>query len=231
MAICELVTHARHSRLFAKSVRLLGHAYRRESEVKLIPTVLIAKRNQHNTQQNPLFGDSVTVLGKTYQTDDWTNITPKVLSKVGQNLHNTKSNPLYLIRKRIQNFFYNNYLRGGRPVFSMYDKISPVVTKEQNFDNLLVPNDHVSRQPGESYYLNSTYMLRAHTSAHQLDLIRTGLDCFLVIGDVYRRDEIDRTHYPVFHQIEGVRLFTSYEVILMLVYNWPLVECCLCNTI
>jgi phenylalanyl-tRNA synthetase alpha chain len=29
---------------------------------------------------------------------------------------------------------------------------------------------------------------------------------------VYRRDEIDRSHYPVFHQMEGVRLFTIPEV-------------------
>ena len=33
-----------------------------------------------------------------------------------------------------------------------------------------------------------------------------GLDNFMVVGDVYRRDEIDSSHYPVFHQIEGVRL-------------------------
>lgn len=33
-----------------------------------------------------------------------------------------------------------------------------------------------------------------------------GLDNFLVVGDVYRRDEIDSGHYPVFHQIEAVRL-------------------------
>ena len=49
-------------------------------------------------------------------------------------------------------------------------------------------------------------MLRAHTSAHQEELIKMGHDNFLVVGDVYRRDEIDSTHYPVFHQIEGVRL-------------------------
>jgi phenylalanyl-tRNA synthetase alpha chain len=35
-------------------------------------------------------------------------------------------------------------------------------------------------------------MLRAHTSAHQADFIRQGLDAFLLAGDVYRRDEIDR---------------------------------------
>ena len=55
-------------------------------------------------------------------------------------------------------------------------------------------------------------MLRAHTSAHQRDFIRMGLDKFLVSGDVYRRDEIDSSHYPVFHQMEGVGLFTKDEL-------------------
>ena len=32
-------------------------------------------------------------------------------------------------------------------------------------------------------------------------------------GDVYRRDEIDASHYPVFHQMEGVRLFSKEELI------------------
>ena len=48
--------------------------------------------------------------------------------------------------------------------------------------------------------------------AHQRELVRSGLDRFLLAGDVYRRDEIDATHYPVFHQMEGVRLFTNHEV-------------------
>jgi phenylalanyl-tRNA synthetase alpha chain len=39
-----------------------------------------------------------------------------------------------------------------------------------------------------------------------------GLDKFLVAGDVYRRDEIDSTHYPVFHQMEGVALFREDEL-------------------
>ncbi len=39
-----------------------------------------------------------------------------------------------------------------------------------------------------------------------------GFNHFLVTGDVYRRDEIDRSHYPVFHQMEGVRLFTRSEL-------------------
>lgn len=39
-----------------------------------------------------------------------------------------------------------------------------------------------------------------------------GLDNFLVIGDVYRRDAIDALHFPCFHQVEGVRLFTTAEL-------------------
>jgi len=55
-------------------------------------------------------------------------------------------------------------------------------------------------------------MLRAHTTCHTCDIISAGLDRFLTVGDVYRRDEIDRTHYPVFHQMDGTRLFSAEEV-------------------
>lgn len=56
-------------------------------------------------------------------------------------------------------------------------------------------------------------MLRAHTTAHTSDIIASGLDRFLSVGDVYRRDSIDRTHYPVFHQMDGTRLFIGEEVL------------------
>lgn len=105
-------------------------------------------------------------------------------------------------------------------MFTMIDNLSPVVTTEQNFDSLLVAKDHVTRSKNDNYYINQEYLLRAHTSAHQRDLIKTGLDAFLCAGDVYRRDEIDRSHYPVFHQLEGVRLFSRHE--LFQAYEDPL---------
>ena len=72
--------------------------------------------------------------------------------------------------------------------------------------------DHVSRQKNDNYYVNKSHLLRAHTSAHESDLIKSGLDAFLTVGDVYRRDAIDSTHFPVFHQLEGARLFTHSQV-------------------
>ena len=71
----------------------------------------------------------------------------------------------------------------------------------QNFDDVLVPADHVSRSYNDTYYIDSQTVLRCHTSAHQAELLREGHTHFLVMGDVYRRDSIDATHYPVFHQV------------------------------
>uniref|UniRef100_A0A0B7A5R8 Phenylalanine--tRNA ligase, mitochondrial n=1 Tax=Arion vulgaris TaxID=1028688 RepID=A0A0B7A5R8_9EUPU len=158
------------------------------------------------------FGNAVEILGKPYQTDNFTNITPSILSKVGRSIHKTPGNPLNHIYKRIESYLHRTYLRRGNPTFAVFDSLSPVVTLEQNFDSLLVPADHVSRSPNDTYYINSDHILRAHTSAHQRDLIRSGLDSFIVVGDVYRRDQIDFTHYPVFHQMEGVHLFSDFEL-------------------
>ncbi|XP_040921639.1 phenylalanine--tRNA ligase, mitochondrial isoform X2 [Toxotes jaculatrix] len=157
--------------------------------------------------------DSVEVLGQSYARDDFTNVTPKILAKVGRNLHNQSHHPLWLIKERIKAHFYSSYIgRWGNPLFSVHDNLSPVVTVEQNFDSLLIPPGHPSRKRGDNYYLNRKMMLRAHTSAHQRELVKSGLDAFLLAGDVYRRDEIDASHYPVFHQIEGVRLFSNHEL-------------------
>ncbi|XP_066539124.1 phenylalanine--tRNA ligase, mitochondrial isoform X1 [Hoplias malabaricus] len=175
---------------------------------------LYRRQSMHSHFSQPRINDSsVEVLGHVHPRDDITNVTAKILSMVGRNLHNQAHHPLWLIKERIKDHFYRSYFsRSGTPLFSVHDTLSPVVTVEQNFDSLLIPADHPSRKKGDNYYLNRTHMLRAHTSAHQKELVRSGLDCFLLAGDVYRRDEIDSSHYPVFHQMEGVRLFSNHEL-------------------
>jgi len=160
--------------------------------------------------------NTTIVNNVSYSKDHMSNVTPKILSHLDRHLHLQKHHPLNLIKQRIVNYMYERYKQNrGMPTFSVHEQIPPVVTLDQNFDSLLVPKDHVSRTKSDSYYLNSSHMLRAHTSAHQSDLIKMGLDNFLVVGDVYRRDEIDSTHYPVFHQMEGVRLLGGKEICKM----------------
>lgn len=50
-------------------------------------------------------------------------------------------------------------------------------------------------------------LLRTHMTAHDVGLLAAGEKAFLLCGDVYRRDTVDRTHYPVFHQVDSARLF------------------------
>ncbi|XP_017893622.1 probable phenylalanine--tRNA ligase, mitochondrial [Ceratina calcarata] len=158
-------------------------------------------------------GNELILLDRKYSIDKWTNITENIISKVGRNLHVTPHHPLSHIRQRIVNYFYMQFHnRIGSPIFSVYDNISPIVSVDQNFDSLLVPKDHPSRQRSECYYINHDTLLRSHCTAHQKDFISMGLNNFLVIGDVYRRDEIDNRHYPIFHQVDAVRLCTADEL-------------------
>lgn len=165
------------------------------------------------TTTQPDIKSEVKILGTTYPRDDYTNVTKKIISHVGCNLYLQKYHPLSLVRQRIVNYFYQIFSNSrGNPEFSVYDNIGPVVSVEQNFDSLLIPEDHPSRRKSDCYYINRKFLLRAHTTAHQSELIKAGLNNFLIIGDVYRRDEIDRTHYPVFHQIDAVRLKTKEQL-------------------
>jgi phenylalanyl-tRNA synthetase alpha chain len=133
------------------------------------------------------------------------NITQSIIEKNSVWLHNNANHPLGIIKDRIYSVM--------RPMgFDTFDNLSPIVTVAQNFDELLVPADHVCRQPTDTYYLSETRVLRTHTSAHQVGLLREGCKRFMVTGDVFRRDEIDRTHYPVFHQMEGVCVFENTSV-------------------
>jgi len=155
----------------------------------------------------------VNVLNNHYIADDFTNVTDRILSHLKRNLHLQKNHPLNLVHQRIVNYFYKTFINARKnPIFSVYDNLPPVVTINQNFDSLLIPKDHVSRSKSDCYYVNRDHLLRAHMTAHQSELLLAGLNNFLMAGDVYRRDEIDRTHYPVFHQLDAVRLKTRDEM-------------------
>lgn len=63
-----------------------------------------------------------------------------------------------------------------------------------------------------NWYMQPMQVLRCHTSAHQAELLRKGEKSFLLTGDVYRRDSIDASHYPVFHQMEGLYVLSDEEI-------------------
>ncbi|KHN86770.1 Phenylalanine--tRNA ligase, mitochondrial [Toxocara canis] len=155
-----------------------------------------------------------TLDGITLTPDEHWNLSPNVLGLLERRLLDEPHNPLTLMKRRIIEYMQSQHRTSGvrSPSFAVCDQEPRVVSVWDNFDSLLTPPDHVSRRPTDTYYINEGHCLRAHTSAHQHRLIKQGFNQFVVVGDVYRRDEINRTHYPSFHQIEGVQLYTAQQL-------------------
>lgn len=81
-----------------------------------------------------------------------------------------------------------------------------VETDFYNFEALNVPADHPARDMQDTFYLGENLLLRTQTSAAQIRTMTSRKPPIRIIcpGRVYRADEIDATHSPVFHQIEGL---------------------------
>lgn len=81
-----------------------------------------------------------------------------------------------------------------------------VETDHYNFEALNVPADHPARDMQDTFYLAENLLLRTQTSAAQIRTMEQRKPPIRVIcpGRVFRADEVDATHSPVFHQIEGL---------------------------
>ncbi len=79
---------------------------------------------------------------------------------------------------------------------------------DYNFTKLNTPEDHPAREWSDTFYLreDSSILLRTQTSSMQIRAMETrGLPIRMIApGRVYRKDEVDATHSPMFHQIEGL---------------------------
>ncbi|MBU0546631.1 MAG: hypothetical protein ABH876_02140 [Patescibacteria group bacterium] len=126
----------------------------------------------------------------------------------------------------------------GSPVKILFDEIinserfkdfdlvefPKIVTVEQCFDLLNMPKDHPSRKETDTYYLDATHILRTHTTAFWSfylkdkevleKLEKDGEIMGLSHGIVFRKDEIDRSHYPAFHQIDGLLITKKSKKII-----------------
>jgi phenylalanyl-tRNA synthetase alpha chain len=85
-----------------------------------------------------------------------------------------------------------------------YDR--EVETVGYNFDKLAFEPTHPSRSPRATFFLNPETVLRTETSPSQIHALEEKPPpIYMVsIGRCYRRDAIDATHYPIFHQFEGL---------------------------
>lgn len=128
-------------------------------------------------------------------------------------LSRTQGSPLHEIMERVKNV----------PSLEGLDiiEIPEIVPAEITFDLFDFPADHVARSTSDTYYADSKNILRTHNTVswyyyfNHPDIKakaargeQLGALCF---GKVYRKDEIDRRHMNVFHQIDGWKLIPNTE--------------------
>ena len=77
---------------------------------------------------------------------------------------------------------------------------------EYNFEKLNIPADHPAKDEQDTFYINKDIVLRTQTSPVQARVMEKGELPIRMIapGRVFRSDEVDATHSPSFHQIEGL---------------------------
>lgn len=83
----------------------------------------------------------------------------------------------------------------------------PEVEKDYyNFEALNIPANHPAKDEQDTFYINNEIVLRTQTSPVQVRMMETGKlpIRMLAPGRVFRADEVDATHSPSFHQIEGM---------------------------
>ena len=112
------------------------------------------------------------------------------------------------------------------PRFNDFDMVDfpKIVTVEDDFDLLNTPKDHPSRRENDTYYVDETHVMRTQMTAfwsfylkdkEVLKRLETeGEIKALAPGIVYRKDEIDRHHFPAFHQIDGLLICKKSKKII-----------------
>lgn len=114
------------------------------------------------------------------------------------------------------------------PRFADFDivQIPKIVTVEDEFDVLNSPKDHPTRKETDTFFIDNTNHLRTQMTVMWPFYLRSkeilerlekdGEIMALAPGLVYRKDEIDRKHFPAFHQIDGLYICRKDKKIITL---------------
>lgn len=116
----------------------------------------------------------------------------------GRNAETGGLHPVTIVLQRIEHFF-----RGVG-----YDVVEgPEIEDDyHNFEALNLPEHHPARAMHDTFYFNPNLLLRTHTSPVQVRVMETREPPFRILcpGRVYRVDQPDPSHLPMFHQVEGL---------------------------
>ena len=106
--------------------------------------------------------------------------------------------PITLVQRQLEEIF-------SSMGFTIED-YKEIVTDYECFEAVNIPKHHPARDMQDTFYLGDNLLLRTQTSAAQARVMEQRTPPIRIVcpGRVYRADEVDATHSPVFHQMEGL---------------------------
>lgn len=143
--------------------------------------------------------DNIEVTLKDLKKDNTTNKYDITIFK--QNIKFGTVHPLVKLYKKMEKIFINmgfSVVQGPEIELDKY-----------NFEKLNMPSHHPARDMQDTFYVSSpNVLLRSHTSSVQIRTMQKKSPPIQIIspGTVYRVDDIDPQHTPMFYQVEGLMI-------------------------
>ena len=121
----------------------------------------------------------------------------------------TQPHAIKLVYEKIEQYMRSTHRQSDVQVH----RKDPIVKVEDNYDNLLIAADNISRSSTYTHYVDNDHVLRTHTSAHLPGILRElskrsdwGDVLILLPGLAYRRDVSDKKHVSEVHMLEMWRI-------------------------
>ena len=203
-ALAAVASAADERSLEALRVRFLGKKGEVTALLKSLGRLPQAERPAAGARINAAKGRLQDAIGERRQAleqqqlgrdlaDEAVDITLPGRSRAAGSLH-----PITQTFRRIERIFTS----AGYGVVS-----GPEIEDDyHNFEALNIPAHHPARAMHDTLYLDNGMLLRTHTSPVQVRVMERSAPPIRIIcpGRVYRKDDVDASHSPVFHQVEGL---------------------------
>lgn len=175
-------------------------------------TELMKHLKDLSAEQKPVFGQHINALRNEIEKSihsKRSELNQKILSHKLQKekidvtlparqLKTGHYHPNYKVLNEIEDIFIGmgyEVIEGPEIEYDLY-----------NFEKLNIPENHPAKDEQDTFYINKEIVLRTQTSPVQVRVMEKGKLPIKMIapGRVFRSDEVDATHSPSFHQIEGL---------------------------
>ncbi len=116
----------------------------------------------------------------------------------GETLHRGTLHPLTHVLTQVRDIFIGMGFR--------VEEGPEIELDHYNFELMNMPQDHPARDMQDTFYINAETVMRTHTSPVQARTMLSSKPPIRMVcpGRVFRSDDVDATHSPVFHQMEGL---------------------------